>query len=183
MKFSKLFLYAVSIALIAFFVDLITNMIQSTGFVTADASFTFISFICWAAYFVIGASPKDGVKGMLGFFAGIVSAVLMFVLVGVFAGAGMDVGLLAIPLAVFFVVIGMMLLERVPMFSMIPAVFMGTGMFFGLMGTPAIGAKGYLMVGIAELVYAAIGFTAGWVTVLIRVAFEKSASKAKEASM
>lgn len=177
MKFGKLFFYAVCIAAVAFVVDLFTNVLQSAGFIATDASLTFITFICWAAYFVIGANVNSAIKGLFGFLAGIIAAVCMFELVGVFAGAGMSVGMLAIPLAVFILVIGMLLLEKVPMFNMIAAVFMGTGMFFGLMGTPAIAAKGYFMVGLGELVYAAIGFAAGWLTVYIRVAIEKSANK------
>jgi hypothetical protein len=177
MKTEKLVLYALCVAVLAFFVDLITNVIQSTGFVTADASLTFVTFIVWASYFLFGATPKGAVSGFLGIFAGAIAAILIFVLVGVYAGTGMNVGLLAIPLAVFTLVIFMLCLEKAPYFNNVAAVFLGTGIYFGLMGTPAIAEAGYGIVMVGELVYAAIGLTAGWLTILIRTAVDKPDKK------
>ena len=173
MKLKKLIPYAIGVALLAAIVDLITNLIQGTGFLTSASSLTFITFIAWASYFITGANPKDAGRCFLGYLAGIVSAILMFVLVNVFVGAGINAALLGIPLAVFIVVIFMCLLEKVPGFNLIAAVFMGTGMYFGLMGIPAVAEQGYYMVGLAMLVYALIGLVSGWVTVKFRVAYEK----------
>jgi len=89
----------------------------------------------------------------------------------------MNVGLLAIPLAVFTLVIFMLLLEKAPYFNNVAAVFLGTGVFFGLMGTPAIAEAGYGMVLVGEMVYAAIGLIAGWLTIQIRVAIDKPAKE------
>lgn len=177
MKTEKLVLYAVCVAALAFIVDLIANVIQSAGFVTPDASLTFVTFIVWAAYFLFGASPKGAVSGFLGIFAGVLAAIAIYVLVGIFAGAGMNVGLLAIPLAVFTLVTFMLLLEKAPYFNNVAAVFLGTGVFFGLMGTPAISEAGYGMVMVGEMVYAAIGLIAGWLTIQIRVAIDKPVKK------
>jgi len=167
-------LYALAIAVLAGLVDLVTNLIQASGFVTASASLTFVTFIVWASYFLLGANPKSAVSGFLGIFAGILAAIGMFVLTGVFAGAGMAVGLIAIPLAVFVLVIFMILLEKAPYFNNVAAVFLGTGIFFGLMGTSEIGATGFATVAFGQLVYALIGLIAGWLTVQIRVAIEKA---------
>ena len=172
MKLSKLIPYAIGVALLAAIVTLITNLIQQTGFVTTNASLTFITFISWASYFVVGANPKDAGRCFLGYVAGIISAILMFLLITEFAGMGIDVAIIAIPLAVFIVAIFMCLLEKVPGFNLIAAVFMGTGMFFGLMGTPAIAEQGYLVVGIGMLAYCFLGLLAGWVTVKFRIAYE-----------
>lgn len=91
--------------------------------------------------------------------------------------------MIAIPLAVFILVIFMLLCEKVPYFNNIAAIFLGTGMFFGLMGTPAIGSIGYATVAFGELLYAAIGFAAGWLTIAIRNAIENSESKSQDASL
>jgi hypothetical protein len=72
----------------------------------------------------------------------------------------------------------MLLLEKAPYFNNVAAVFLGTGVYFGLMGTPAIAATGYWVVMAGELVYAAIGLAAGWLTILIRVAVDKPAKEA-----
>lgn len=183
MKFGKLFFYAVCVSVLAGFVDLFTNLLQGAGIIANDASLTFITFICWASYFLFGANLKGAWSAFLGFIVGIVAAILMFVFVGVFAGAGLNVSIIAIPFAVFILVIFMLLCEKAPYFNNVAAIFLGTGMFFGLMGTPAIGAKGYLTVAFGELLYAAIGFAAGWLTIAIRVAIEKMGSKSQEASM
>lgn len=182
MKIGKLILYSVAVAVLAGVVVLITDLLQMAGFVAGSASMTFITFICWASYFLVGATPKAAGKAFLGFFAGIVAAILMFLLVTAFAG-GMDVLLLAIPLAVVVVVPFMCLLEKAGPFNNVAAVFAGTGMFFALMGVPDIAATGYIMVGIGQLVYALIGLAAGWATILIRVAIEKSASKSTDAGV
>jgi len=176
MKFGKLLIYSILVAVLAGIVVLITDLIQMTGFVTGAASLTFITFICWATYFLVGANPKDASKAYLSFVVGIISAVLMFILVTAFAPT-MDVLLIAIPLAVVIVVPFMCLMEKVEPVNNVAAIFAGTGMFFGLMGIPDIAAQGYLMVGIGQLVYAFIGFAAGWVTIKIRIAVDKSGSK------
>lgn len=179
MKIGKLIPYAIVVGVLAGVVVLITDLIQMTGFVTSSASLTFITFICWASYFLVGGNAKAAGKAFLGFLAGIVSAILMFILVTAFAGS-MDVLLLAIPLAVVVVVPFMCLLEKAGPFSNIAAVFAGTGMFFALMGVPDIASQGYLMVGIGELVYAFIGLLAGWATVTFRIAYEKSINKGSD---
>ncbi len=183
MKFDKLFFYAVCVSALAGLVDLFTNLLQGAGIITTDASLTFITFICWASYFLFGANLKGAWNAFLGFIVGIIAAILMFVFVGIFAGAGLNVSIIAIPLAVFILVIFMLLCEKVPYFNNIAAIFLGTGMFFGLMGTPAVGVKGYITVAFGELLYAAIGFAAGWITIAIRIAIENMGSKTHEASM
>ena len=181
MKFGRLFLYVVCLSLLAGIVTLITNLLQGAGIVATGASLTFITFICWASYFLFGATIKGGVSAVCGFIVGIAGAILIFELIGVFAGWGMDVSFLAIPAAVFIVVLIMALFEKVPYFNNIPAIFLGTGMFFGLMGgIPALAEKGYLVVAAGELLYAALGFAAGWLSVIIRGAFEKSGNTQQE---
>lgn len=178
MKFGRLFLYVVCLSLLAAIVTLITNLLQGAGIIATGASLTFISFICWASYFLFGASIKGGISAICGFIVGIAGAILIFELIGVFAGWGMDVSALAIPGAVFVVVVIMALFEKIQYFDNIPAIFLGTGMYFGLMGgMPPLAEKGYLVVAAGLLLYALLGFAAGWLSVLIRGAFEKSSGK------
>lgn len=177
MKFGKLFFYAICVSILAGVVDLVTNLMQGSGIIATGASLTFITFICWAAYFLFGANLKGAWSAFLGLIVGIIAAKLMFVLVGVFADAGLNVSLIAIPLAVFILVVFMLLCEKVPYFNNVAAIFLGTGMFFGLMGIPTIASQGFTTVAFGELLYAAIGFAAGWLTIAIRVAIEKNESK------
>lgn len=183
MKFGKLFFYAVVIGVLAGIVDLITNILQGAGIVATDASLTFVSFIFWAAYFLFGANPKAAGKAYLGVIAGIVCAIIIFALVGPLAGLGLSISIIAIPLAVTIGVLLMCLCEALPPFSNVAAVFLGAGTFFGIFGTPALGVKGYLLAGVGELIYVAIGFIAGWLTVQIRVAIENSEKKGQDVSV
>jgi len=77
------------------------------------------------------------------------------------------VSFIALPLGVIVGVILMCLGEKLPIGNNVAAIFLSAGIFFGLMGTKEIGAKGYLVVGIGELLYGAIGLTAGYFTVQI----------------
>ncbi|MEL7658025.1 MAG: DUF1097 domain-containing protein, partial [Bacillota bacterium] len=122
MKMGKLILYSVLVAILAGVVVLITDLIQMTGFVTGTASLTFITFICWASYFLVGANPKAAVKAFFSFIVGIISAILMFLLVTAFA-PGMDVLLIAIPLAVVIIVPFMCLMEKVEPVNNVAAIF------------------------------------------------------------
>lgn len=172
-KFKNLLLYAVCVGLMAGFVVLITNLLQSLGIVTNDGSLTFITFACWASYFLFGANIKGAVSAFLGFIVGIIGSIIIFTLAGIFAGYGMNASLIAIPIAVSTVVLFMVLCEKVPYFNNVAAIFLGTSLFFALMGTPAIGSEGYGIAAFGLLLYATIGFASGWITVLIRVVLEK----------
>ncbi len=178
MKISRLVVYSIYVAVLAGIVTLVSNLLQSGGIIAKDASMTFISFICWAAYFLFGATPKGAWSAFLGMIVGITAAILMFVLAGVFAKAGMNVAFIAVPLAVVVLVIGMLLFEKVRHFNNIAGIFLGTGMFFGLMGTPAVAAKGYGIVFLGELLYAFLGFLAGWLTIKIRTSIERKGKPA-----
>ncbi len=180
MKLGKLFFYAVVIGIFAGVIDWITNLLQGAGIVTSGASMTFVTFIFWASYFLFGADPKAAGKAFLGIFAGIICAVVIYVLVGPLAAQGLSVPHLALPIAVFIGVILMLMCEALPPFSNVAAVFLGAGTFFGVFGTPAIGETGYLMAGLGELIYCAIGFVSGWITVLIRVRIENIGKDSQE---
>jgi len=134
-----------------------------------------VSFQAWAMYFLAGCTLKGGVRVMLAYFAGAVASVAIFELAGLFAGWGL--GQAAVPVAVFFIVIGVICGERVPWFDFVPAWFIGAGVFFGIMGLKAWPADAtncskygstlaYLMVSCA------IGQVYGIVTVFLRKQYE-----------
>lgn len=178
---TRLLIYAILIAVLAGIVDLATNLLQVSGFVSGTTSLTFVTFICWAAYFLFGASPKGALSAFLGFIIGIVSAIAMQVVAGNLISRGMEWSTLGVPLAVFIVVIFMVLFEKVPFFNNVAAIFLGTGLFFGLSSIPDIAAKGFTAMATGELVYALIGFTAGWLTIMIRINVEKFSLQVNEA--
>lgn len=167
MKFGKLIVYALLVGALAGVVTLVTNVMQNFGFVATGASFTFVTFVSWSTYFLYGATPKGAIAGWLSMIPGVVSAVVIYVCTGIFAGIGLSVPYLALPLGVVVGVILMCLCEKLPVGNNVAAVFVGAGLFFGAMGAPAAAETGYVMVGAGVLVYAALGLIAGFFTIKI----------------
>lgn len=162
MKGTKFFLYAILMALLAGVITLITW--QMNGFlVTSSTPLTFITFIAWAGYFLIGANVKAALTALGSSVAGILAAILMFVLSLAFGFAPWW----AVPLAVVIIVPFMMYCEKVKPVSNTAVVFLTTGVFFGLAAAGAVQFTplGYALAGLAELVYIAIGFIAGWLSI------------------
>ena len=169
MKVKKLLIYSVSVGVLAGIVTLITNLLQGAGFIDAAVGLTFVSFACWATYFLYGADPKSAVKAWCSMIVGIIAAVIIYELTYAFAGIGWDVPTLALPVAVVLGVILMCLGEKVPYANNVAAIFVGAALFFAVMQTPVYDneAVGYLMTGIGVLAYGALGLVAGFLTVEI----------------
>jgi hypothetical protein len=166
MKTPQLIVYAVLTAVLAGVVTLVTWKMNGFPLATeAGNPLTYISFIAWATYFLFGASPKPAVHAFVSMIAGIVAAILMFVLSLAFG----FVPWWAVPLGVTILVIFMMLAERVKPISNVAAIFVGTGLYFSLNAAGAFGGvydlTNYVLVGVTELIYVAIGFIAGYITI------------------
>lgn len=167
MKGGKFFLYSILMALLAAVITLITW--QMNGFVVETSTpLTYITFVAWAAYFLIGANPKDAAVGLASAVAGIVAAALMFVFSILFG----FVPWWAVPVAVFIIVPFMCYCEKVKPIRNTSMVFMATGLYFSLSAAgafngPGFTFQGYCLAGIAEVVYIVIGFVAGWASIQI----------------
>jgi hypothetical protein len=158
--------YSVLTGVLAGVVTLVTW--QMGGFlVTGGTPLTYISFCAWAAYFLFGAAPKPALHAFSSIAFGIVAAILIFVVAIAFG----FVPWWAVPVAVAILVVFMMWLEKVPPASNVAAVFLGTGLYFSLSAAGVFQGKftlqNYVTVGIVELIYVAIGFIAGWLTILL----------------
>lgn len=175
MKFSKLFIYAVLTALLAGVVTLITW--QMNGWPTAAGQpLTYVSFCAWASYFLFGANIPGAVKAFSSMIAGIIAAILIFMLSIAFG----FVPWWAVPLAVTILVVPMLLCEKVSICNNVAAIFLGTGLYFSLSAAgafPDFTFATYLNVAIAELLYVAVGFIAGWITIQFNIMVSKSGEK------
>ena len=171
MKGKKMFCYALLTAILAGVVTLATW--QMNGWPSSVGKpVTYITFISWAAYFLFGANIKGASKAFSSMIAGIVAAILMFVLSILFG----FVPWWAVPLAVVILVIFMMYAEKVSLINNVAAVFMGTGLYFSLSAAGAFSTFSiteYLLVGLTELVYVIIGFAAGWITIQFNIMCSK----------
>lgn len=179
--------YSILMGLLAGVVTLVTW--QMSGFlVTGATPLTYVTFCAWAAYFLFGAAPKPALHALSSMAFGIVAAIAMFVLSIAFG----FVPWWAVPLAVVILVIPMMWLEKVPPASNIAAVFLGTGLYFSLSAAGVFQGnftvQMFLTVAIVELIYVAIGFIAGWLSIQLgtwcgaRFATPSGATKVSESS-
>ncbi len=160
----KLICYSLATAVLAGGVTLITDILQNMGFISNSTGLTFIAFVCWATYFLYGATVNAAVQGWASMIIGIVCAIIIYILTGVFAGFGWNVSYVALPVAVVVGVFLMCAGEKVPYANNVAAIFVGAALYFAIMGTSAA-EKGYAIVAIGELVYGALGLIAGYITV------------------
>lgn len=180
MKFSKFIVIPIIIAALAAIVQLIDQMFQVSGgcdFFIAGSGFGWLTFQAWALYFLAGCSVKGGVQGLIGYIAGIVGSIAIIAFAGFLASSGVS-AFWATPLSLLILVIPVICLERVKV--MIPALFIGAGAFFAIMTfQPAGENTTFLNAAFTELVYCVLGLVFGWITVTLRVAYEKCVANKK----
>lgn len=183
MSFGKFFPITVMISLLAVTM-MALDIFFSKMFFFGDAESgvlmlqTFIAFQAWAMYFMAGCTIKNGVRVFLGYLGGVIASIAIIALaLGPFVGMG-DYKFL---IPVFIVVIPVICAERVKMFDFVPAWFVGAGIYFATFtlyskvepeGT-TLGSM-YLHAAVAVLLSCLWGLIYGWVTVLLRVKYEKS---------
>lgn len=165
MQIKSVFLSSASMAALAVVVMVVCTTLQLNGVISNDVSLTFLAFAYWACYFYAGATPKDAVATWLSSIVGILGATGMFVLSGAFARMGLDPNYVALPLAVFLCVVPMSMAQLLPVANRVPAIFVNAATFFAVAGYPAAYEKGFFIMGVGHLLYAAIGLFAGYVSV------------------
>jgi hypothetical protein len=131
-----------------------------------------IAFQAWACYFLGGCCVKGGVKAFLNYFAGIAASIAIILLGTKFGG------FFGVPLAVLIIVIPCISLEKTDWFGYVPALFVGAGAYFGIMGyiAPTVAAPytgSFVAFGLVELFYCAFGLVWGWLTIVLRGAWNK----------
>ena len=184
----QLFVVSCGLALQAGILVLINGYLPM---VTHGMDMMWIAFQAWAVYFVAGCTPMNGVKAWIGYLTGIIASIAIIKIMGL---PGMD-GLskvaapinLAMALAVFIVVIPAIMSENFK--NMVPALFIGSGAFFGSLGHASLAGAlqaanatacettKFLYAAQAELIYCALGLSFGFITVFWRGKYEASLKK------
>jgi hypothetical protein len=146
-------------ALLAFVIVCIDQLIKGYMPIGAKEGFTYIAFVAWAVYFFSGCTGKGGIRAAIGYVIGITFSIGIILLAGVFASTAF----FSIPIAVFFVVFVVLYLEKVPWVDLIPAMFVASGCYFGIM-TYVQGAT-FETAAFVEIIYGFIGLLFGWITI------------------
>jgi hypothetical protein len=150
-------------ALLAFVIVCIDQLIKGYMPIGAEKGFTYIAFVAWAVYFFSGCTGKGGIRAAIGYVIGITFSVGIILLAGVFASATF----FSIPIAVFIVVFIVLYLEKVPWVDLIPAMFVASGCYFGIMTYVQDGytCTDFMEAAYVEIVYGFIGLLFGWITI------------------
>ncbi len=185
MEFKKFIVIPILVAALACIMQAIDQWLAANTIVGSllAGGGSWIAFQAWAAYFLGGCNVKGGVKAFLAYLIGIAGSIVIMTLGGTLGGFW------GTPIAVFIVVIPIICLEKVDILSYVPALFIGAGAYFGIMGyiagSPAVApefAGNFYAFGAVELFYCFFGLLWGWITVTLRGKYEASvAAKTKSA--
>ncbi|GHV69845.1 hypothetical protein FACS1894199_19030 [Bacteroidia bacterium] len=146
-------------AALAFIIVCIDQLLKGYMPIGSENGFTYIAFVAWAVYFFSGTA-KDGIRAAIGYVIGITFSIGIILIAGLFACTEF----FSIPIAVFIVVFLVLYLDKVPWINYIPAMFVASGCFFGIM-TYVPGAD-FCSAATVEIVYGFIGLLFGWFTVI-----------------
>ena len=168
MSLKKFVVIPLIIAVLAFTIQIVDQLLSPLMQPIPNKGFCWIAFQAWAVYFFAGANLKGGLQAILGYAVGIVAAILLMELAVVINW----LGFFTFPAAVAVVACCLIFFEKAPWWlSLVPAMFIGAGAFFAFM-TYIDGAT-YVNAAITEIVYCAIGLAYGFVTIVLRAAYEK----------
>ncbi|MDP2890419.1 MAG: DUF1097 domain-containing protein [Bacteroidota bacterium] len=168
MDFKKFTVIPVFIAFLAASFIVVDQLLNPLMPITDNGGFGWVTFQAWAMYFLAGCTIKGGVRTFLGYIMGIIAAITIIYLVGIFSATGFW----ALPLAVLIVVIPMCAVERAPsLFDFVPALFVSSAVFFAFGKLYPEATK--MASAITILIYCAIGMVYGIITVNLRSLYEK----------
>jgi len=146
-------------ALLAFIIVCIDQSIKQYMPIGAESGFTYIAFVAWAVYFFSGCTLKGGIRALIGYVIGISFSVGIMLL----ANSLISTGFFAVPIAVFIVVFLVLYLEKVPWIDLIPAMFVASGCYFGIM--TYVPDATFETAACVEIIYGFIGLLFGWITI------------------
>lgn len=156
-------------ALLAFIIVCIDQLLKEYMPIGSEKGLTYIAFLAWAVYFFSGCTLKGGIRAAIGYVVGISFSIAIMLLADSLSG------FFAVPLAVFIVVLPVLYLEKVPWVDLIPAMFVASGCYFGIMNY--IPEATFATAATVEIIYGFIGLLFGWITITGKGYIEKVIEK------
>lgn len=132
-----------------------------------SALIVFVSFSCWALYFLLGANLKSGLWGGLCFILGELFAIAIIVMFLATPGLGTWSLTIAVGLWAGLIIL---LAEQVKPIAAVPAYFIGAGLYFAAYfywwpTTQPANPHDYVMPLVLVAFSMAVGFCLGWLTI------------------
>jgi len=172
MKFSKYIVGPIIVAILAAIMQVIDQYLAANTIVGSllKGGGSWIGFAAWACYFLGGCCVKGGGKALIAWAVGILASIGIMVLGGAFGGFW------GVPLAILIIVIPVICLEKTDWFGYVPGLFVGAGIYFGIMGYIAGGVAApytgnFWAFGAVEMFYCLFGVVWGWLTIVLRGAW------------
>ena len=167
MTLKKFVVIPLIVAVLAFCIQIIDQVLSSLMQPSPNQGFGWIAFQSWAVYFLAGCNLKGGIKALIGYAIGISGSILIMNLGNLFA----PLQFFSIPMAVAMVAFCLIFFERTTWLSLIPAIFIGAGAYFAF--TSYVPGATFVNAAITEMVYCLLGLTFGFTTITLRTAYEK----------
>ena len=167
MTLKKFVIIPLIIAVLAFLIQIVDQLLSPIMQPDPNNGFSWIAFQAWAVYFLAGCNVKGGIRALLGYAIGILASILIMIMAGWFA----CLSFFSVPLAVGLIAFCLIFLERTKWLNLVPAMFIGAGVFFGFMNY--ISGATFLNAAVTEVVYCIIGLIFGVITIVLRTAYEK----------
>lgn len=166
MSITKFCVFAVFVSFLAFTIQIVDQLLCGMVPPAGNFGFGWIAFQSWAMYFLAGCTLSGAKEVVVGYVGGIVAAIAIIMLAGNLSAAG---SFMSVPIAIFFVVIPLILLMRTGWNSLVPAIFVGSGVYFAFFNyvPKAVGLEGmhFCSIGLTEMIYCVLGLFYGWMTV------------------
>ena len=167
MSLKKILVLPLIVAVLAFFIQIIDQLLCPFMKPFPNNGFCWIAFQAWAVYFLAGGDIKGGIKSIIGYVIGIVASILIFNLSGVFG----FLGFFGVAAAVGIVACALIFLENTNWLNFIPAMFIGAGAFFAFMSY--VPGATYVNAAITEIIYCILGLVFGFATLTLQAFFRK----------
>ena len=167
MSLKKFVVIPLIIAVLAFLIQIIDQLLSPLMCPLPNNGFCWIAFQAWAVYFLAGCTIKGGIKALIGYSVGILGSILIMNLADVLG----CLGFVSVPLAVGLIAFCLIFFERTNWFNLIPAMFIGAGAYFAFMSY--VEGATFVNAAITEIVYCVLGLTFGATTIALRKAYEK----------
>ncbi len=168
MPLKKFVLIPVIIGILAFFIQVLDQLLSPVMPPAGNVGFSWICFQSWAVYFFSGCTVKGGIKAFISYAIGVIASILIMTMGGAMFPA---IGFFAVPLAVGIIACAAIFLERNDWTSCIPALFIGAGAFFAFMNY--VPGATFCNASLTIMVYCLIGLLFGFVTILLRSKYEE----------
>lgn len=165
MSLKRFCVFALFVAFLAFTIQIVDQKLMEFVYPKGNNGFGWIAFQAWAMYFLAGGSLSGAKEVILGYLGGVIASIAIITLAGSLSAAG---AFMQTPLAIFIVVVPLILLMRTGWNSLVPSIFVGSGVFFGFISyvPAATGADiSFCSIGVTEMIYCVVGLFYGWVTV------------------